>query len=58
MILPITLTEYFEKLNREYNSMPDGVEKEAFWREIEKVVNKYFPSVKIEDVTEENSKEE
>lgn len=48
MILPINIREYTDKIARDYDNLPDGKEKEELWKEIERIAEKLYPTVKIE----------
>jgi len=52
MIIPINLEEYMSIIARKYQYMPEGKEKENLWLEIKKIAEKQYPTVIIEDLTD------
>ena len=52
MIIPINLEEYMSIIARKYQHMPEGKEKENLWLEIKKIAEKQYPTVIIEDLTD------
>jgi hypothetical protein len=40
MILPINISEYTDKIARNYDNLPEGQEKEELWKEIERIAEK------------------
>jgi len=51
MITPISLEEYMSIIARKYQYILDGEEKENLWLEIKKIADRQYPTVIIEDLT-------
>lgn len=51
LIIQINLKEYMSIIARKYQNMPEGKEKDDLWLEIKKIADREYPSVIIEDLT-------
>jgi hypothetical protein len=58
MIYPISLQEYMDKISKKYQSLPGGPEKEKLWLEIKEIAEKAYPTVVIEDISNNENKSE
>ena len=54
MIVPIGIKEYMDKISRKYHSLPEGEEKDMLFKEIVRVAEWQFPTIKLEDISENN----
>lgn len=51
MIIPINLEEYMSIIARKYQHMPEGKEKDDLWLEIKKIAERQYPTVIVEDIS-------
>jgi hypothetical protein len=61
MIIPISLQEYMSIIARKFQNLPEGEEKENLWLEIKKIADRQYPTVIVEDISnnqETNSEKE
>ena len=51
MIIPSNLTEYMSVIARKYQDMPEGKEKEELWQEIKRIAERVYPTIKVDDIS-------
>lgn len=54
MKTPISIKEYMSIIARKYQYLPEGEEKENLLLEIKRIADRYNPTVRIEDVSNNN----